>query len=390
MSAGAVSGLRFEPLVLPPEAEALRAQVRAFLADDPATHRPGPQSWSDFDRDFSRRLGQRGWIGMTWPRAYGGQERSALERFVVLEELLAAGAPVTAHWVADRQVGPMLLRYGTEAQRQAIVPRIAAGECVFCIGMSEPDAGSDLAGIRTRAERQGGEADPHWIVNGTKLWTSFAHRADWMILFCRTAAPSADNRHAGMSQFLVDLKTPGISIRPVRDLTGAHHFDEVHFQDVRLPIEALIGQEGAGWVQVMSELGYERSGPERLLSSQVLLREALRACAGESDRHTAAAFGRLAAQLWTLRQMSMSVAGLLQAHQSVDLEAALVKDQGALFEQEVPEVVRRLGDIEPEPGGADPLAQLLGYTTLIAPSFSLRGGTREVLRGLIARGLGLR
>lgn len=378
--------LRFEAITLPEPAEQLRLEVREFLAGDPALSEVGSRSWADFDQDFSRRLGARGWIGMTWPKAYGGGERNALERFVVLEELLAAGAPVTAHWVADRQVGPMLLRYGTEAQREALLPRIAAGDCVFCIGMSEPDAGSDLAAIRTRAVPQAGGG---WIVNGTKLWTSYAHRADYMILLCRTSLPTEQNRHGGISQMLVDLRAPGIQIRPVHDLTGDHHFDEVSFRDVFLPEEALIGQEGAGWKQVMHELGYERSGPERLLSAYLLFREFVRQQV-EREAAVAADIGRLAAQMWTLRRMSLSVAGLLQAGESVDVEAALVKDLGAMLEQETPEVLRRHLDIAPAPVGGRDLASLLGSVVLTAPSFSLRGGTREVLRSIIARGLGLR
>lgn len=378
--------LRFECIEMPEAAEQLRHEVRGFLASDPAMRRPGPHCWFDYDREFTRRLARQGWIGMTWPRQYGGSERSALERFVVLEELLAAGAPVAAHWVADRQVGPMLLRFGTEQMREGIVPCIAAGDCLFCIGMSEPDAGSDLAGIRTRAE----PVDGGWRVNGTKLWTSLAQVADYMVLLCRSSQPSSENRHGGMSQLLVDMRSPGLSVRGIRDLTGAAHFAEVHFQDVFVPAECLIGQEGAGWRQVMNELGYERSGPERLLSSFVLLREFLRWAQGSSDPQLVASLGRLSAQLWTLRRMSLSVAGLLQAHQSVDLEAALVKDLGALFEQEVPEIVRRHIELEPDAASGAGLERLLASVVLTAPSYSLRGGTREVLRSIIARGLGLR
>src|SRR5262245_35904149 len=159
----------FSPPPASPAAEELRREVRDFLARElaggSAVNRAG--SWGRRDPDFSRKMGARGWIGMTWPKKYGGHERSALERYVVLEEVLAAGAPMGAHWVADRQSGPLLLRFGTEAQRQSILPRIAAGECYFCIGMSEPDSGSDLAATRTRAVAvQGG-----FLVNGTKIWT---------------------------------------------------------------------------------------------------------------------------------------------------------------------------------------------------------------------------
>jgi alkylation response protein AidB-like acyl-CoA dehydrogenase len=381
--------LNFVPPSPPsPEAEALRAEVREFLAtelaDRPAEARA--QSWSGVDPEFSRKLGARGWIAMTWPKRYGGHERSALERYVVLEEMLAAGAPVGAHWVADRQSGPLLLRLGTEKQRLEILPRIAAGECYFCIGMSEPDSGSDLASVRTRAVPvQGG-----FVVNGTKLWTSGAHRCHYMILFCRTGGAEAD-RHGGTSQFLVDLhKTSGVTIRPIRALSGEHHFNEVVFQDAFLPEDALIGTLDDGWNQVTGELAYERSGPERFLSSFTLLVELVRALGPNPPDHAAMALGRLSAHIKILRRLSRSVAGMLGAGQNPALQAAVVKDLGALVEQEIPEIARQLVTAEPEMGSTDRFLAVLAHTVLHAPSFSLRGGTREILRGIIARGLGLR
>ena len=168
----------FDLTELPPEAEALRGEVREFLREHlgtPAAQRRA-HSWGGFDRAFSRTMGARGWIGMTWPKRYGGHERTFLERYVVLEEMLAAGAPMGAHWIADRQSGPLLLRFGTEAQRQRFLPAITRGELAFAIGMSEPESGSDLASIRTRAVR----ADGGYVVNGTKVWTSNAHRSDYL------------------------------------------------------------------------------------------------------------------------------------------------------------------------------------------------------------------
>ena len=378
-----MDALAFPPVPASPEAEALRREIRAFLADElagrPAIDRA--QSWNGVDPAFSRKLGARGWLGMTWPKRYGGAERSALERYVVIEELLAAGAPVGAHWIADRQSGPVLLRYGSEAQRAAVLPRIARGECYFCIGMSEPDAGSDLAAVRTRAVAVAGG----YRVSGTKLWTTNAHHAHYMILFCRTAAATAE-RHAGLSQFLVDLTLPGITIRPVPIATGEHHFNEVVFEDVFLSSDALIGREGSGWAQAMGELAHESSGPERFLSSFTLLVELVRSLGGVPSERAAAAIGRLAAHLVVLRRMSRSVAGALQAGEDPSLQAAVVKDLGALFEQEIPEIARSL--VSGEAGGE--YAAVLAYTMMHAPSFSLRGGTREILRGIIARGLGLR
>jgi alkylation response protein AidB-like acyl-CoA dehydrogenase len=367
--------------------EDLRHEVRAFCAKelDGMSAQKRAASWGGRDPDFSRKMGARGWIGMTWPKAYGGHERDALERYVVLEEMLAAGAPVGAHWVADRQSGPTLLRFGTEEQRQTIVPRIAAGECYFCIGMSEPDSGSDLAATRTRATSvQGG-----YLVNGTKIWTSAAHNSHYMILFCRTDGKS-DDRHAGVSQFLVDMKTPGLTIRPIYDLAGEHHFNEVVFEDMVLPQDALIGTLGNGWAQVTSELAYERSGPDRFLSSFTLLLETVRALGPDANERAAMAIGRITAHLMTLRRLSRSVAGMLQKGEDPAVQAALVKELGTTLEQEITEVVRLIVDAEADAGSDNPLITVLAHTIMRAPSFSIRGGTREILRGIIARGLGLR
>lgn len=338
-----------------------------------------------FDADFSRALGARGWIGMTWPKAYGGHERSAFERYVVLEELLAAGAPVAAHWIADRQSGPLLLRYGTPAQRDAILPRIARGECYFCIGMSEPDSGSDLASVRTRAVRDG----DGFRINGTKLWTSGAEHCHYMIALVRTD-PDLTKKHAGLSQFAIDLSGPGIEIRPIRNLAGEDHFNEVVFTDAYVPATALIGGEGQGWKQVTAELGLERSGPERYLSSIQLVLQLIRQLEGRTDDRAAIAVGRLVAHLATLRQMSLSCAGMLDRGENPATEAALVKDLGVTFEQEIPGVAQALLDAEACIDGGSDYQQVLAYVTQLAPSFSLRGGTREILRGIIAKGLGLR
>jgi alkylation response protein AidB-like acyl-CoA dehydrogenase len=382
-----MSVFHFELRGLPPEAEAFREEVRVFLrqtlGDRPAVRRA--RSWGGFDPEFSRKLGARGWIGLTWPKRYGGQERSFLERYVLLEELLASGAPAGAHWVAERQSGPLLLRFGTEAQRERFLPSIARGELSFAIGMSEPDSGSDLASIRTRAVRR----DGGYVVNGTKVWTSNAHRSQYAIALFRTAVVP-DKKHEGLSQFLVDLKSPGITIRPIINLAGSHDFNEVVFEDAFVPEDMRVGGEGDGWKQVTTELAYERSGPERYLSSIALVHELIRVAGASPDPRAAEVIGRLVAQLATLRQMSLSVASMLQAGQNPNLEAAVVKDVGTTFEQSIPEIVHALLDIEPTIDSGTDLQQTLGYLVQRAPSFSLRGGTREVLRGIIARGLGLR
>jgi acyl-CoA dehydrogenase len=376
--------LRFDLRDPPPGAAALRAEVRAFLADHALRWTPEvrARSWMGFDRDFSRAVGARGWIGMCWPKRYGGAERSFLERNIVLEEMLAAGAPVGAHWIGDRQSGPLILRLGTETQREKFLPRIVTGDFAFCIGLSEPDSGSDLASLRTRADRvEGG-----WKLNGRKIWTTFGHLCDWMIALVRTSpAPEGGSKHQGLSQVLVDLKAPGVTIRPIRDLVGEQGFNEITFDDVLLPEDALVGQEGAGWAQATSELAFERSGPDRYLSSHPLLeagRDALR-----EDPAAAPALGREVARLWTLRAMSTAVAGMLQDGEDPVRQAALVKDLGNDFEQALPGAMRALMDTDAMP---EEMRRMHAYLTQIAPTFSLRGGTREIMRGIIARELGLR
>jgi acyl-CoA dehydrogenase len=381
-----MQNLTINPCALDSNCEALRSEVRAFLAeslaDMPARDRA--HSWSGADPEFSRKLGARGWIGMRLPKKYGGHERSALERYVVLEELLAAGAPVAAHWVADRQSGPLLLRYASEETKLELLPRIARGELQFCIGMSEPDSGSDLASIRSRAE----QTSTGWMVNGSKLWTSGANSAHYMIALLRTNGTQKENMHAGLSQFLIDMKTPGISIRGIKNLMGEEHFYEVVFDNVEIPTQSLIGQQGDGWNQVTAELTLERSGPERYLSSIQLMIEMLDA-ASATDSHHAVMLGRLVSEIATLRQMSLGVAGLLSRGENPALQAAIVKDQGALLEQRIPEVAHDLFGIQTGQT-ASSLDNVMSYTVQAAPSFSLRGGTREILRGIIAKGLGLR
>jgi len=374
---------------LPDEDEALRASVRELCAEIvvqiPTERRA--RSWSGFDAAFSRKLGAAGLLGLTLPKVYGGQERGPFARFVVVEELLACGAPVAAHWIADRQSAPLILHYGTEAQRAEHIPAICRGERFFCIGMSEPGSGSDLASVRTRAERMA----EGWRLNGQKIWTTNAHHDDYMIALVRTSGTVAD-RQAGLSQFLVDLHAPGVTIRPIVDLAGDAHFAEVFFEDVMLPDDALLGAEGQGWSQVTAELAFERSGPERIYSSVVLLDAwvAHLQAVGRLDDARREQLGSLVARLAVLREMSISVTARLASGESPVVEASLVKDFGTAFEQDLPALIADDLGGRPDEAVSPTLLRTLHYVTQIAPSFSLRGGTREILRGIIARGLGLR
>ena len=373
---------------IPATEEAIRPAIRALI-DEHIRAMPlhkRARTWMGGDAIFSRAMGKAGFLGLTLPRKYGGAELGPLARFVVVEELLCAGAPVGMHWIADRQSALLILNFGTEEQRQHYIPGICRGELFFCIGMSEPNSGSDLASVRTRAER----TETGWRVNGQKIWTSGAHHADYMIALVRTSGDSGD-RQRGLSQLLVDLKAPGITIRPIADLNGDLDFNEVFFDNVELPANALLGEEGSGWEQVTAELAFERSGPERIYSSAVLL-DAWVQHVAKQERSEARErlVGSLTAQLAVLRELSVAVTARLAAGDRPVVEASLVKDLGATFEQSVPTLIA--DDLASHPDEAvDPELWLAIMTvTHIAPAFSLRGGTREILRGIIARGLGLR
>ncbi len=382
--------ISFDPVTLPPEADAMRSRVRDFIAREIAagTFEPGlGPGLNRHSPEFSRKCAAEGFVGMTWPRQYGGGEHSYLERYVVTEELLAVGAPVWAHWVADRQSGPMLLRYADESLRRDILPRITRGECYFCIGMSEPDSGSDLFAARSTAVR----TDHGWCINGRKVWTSNAHRSHYMIALLRTSSATEDNRRHGLSQFLIDMQTPGITVTPIYNMTGNHDFNEVVFDDVLIPHHHLLGEVDMAWQQATSELAYERSGPERFLETIYVLYELIDLAAANPGERLTEGIGRLVAQLATLRNMSVSVAGMLEHGQLPEIEAALVKELGTNWEQALPARARDLAPRgEPQPGNRMSFDQTLAYATMIAPKLTIQGGTREILRGIIARGLGLR
>ena len=376
--------IRFRPAMLTGAEEALRAEVREFLATHLpwGTYRPNLGMVTTHAPAFSAALAERGWVGMALPARYGGHDRTNVERFVVIEELLAAGAPVSAHWIADRQVGPAILRYGTEEQRQRFLPEIAAGRCWFSIGMSEPDSGSDLAAVRTSAAR----VDGGWLVNGTKLWTSGAHVNHYALVLCRTGAPGGD-RHEGLSQLVVDLGGRGVAIRTITSLDSSRHFNEVVLQDVFVPDQMLLGELGAGWQQVTAELAHERAGPDRYLSTLPLLRVYFDELRPDLTRADLAEVARLIAMYRGVREMSLSVARQLDEGRVPAIEAALVKDLGTALEQEVVEVIRRLARTQASPDAESMFGQLLAQAIMSAPTFTLRGGTSEILRMIVARQL---
>ena len=369
-----------------PEQSVFRLEVRTFLEEqsDSGAFRTHADSWlSGYSSAFSKKIGDKGWIGMTWPKEYGGQERSAIDRYIVTEELLAIGAPVASHWFADRQSGPLFLKFGTEEQKNFFLPKITKGDCYFSIGLSEPNSGSDLASIKTRAEK----VDGGWLLNGMKTWTSGAHHSHYMITLCRTSPQDEKNRHGGMSQLVVDLSSEGVSIQPIQFLTGEHHFNEVFLDNVFVPDSRVVGEIGNGWKQGMAELAYERSGPERIMSTFPLLQETVEYLKEQGDINGLAQALQLVSRMWSLRNMSIGVAQMLEEGEDVSLTASLVKDLGTIFEQAVAETVRLLVDTKPSVTSEKLLDRLMAESVLHGPGFTLRGGTTEILRGIVAKGV---
>lgn len=370
------------------EQEAFRMEVRKFLQDHAAkgTFTPKCDSWlSGDDPSFSKIVGEQGWIGMTWPKKYGGQERSTIDRYILTEEYLAIGAPVAAHWFADRQTGPLLLRYGTEEQKEYFLPKIAKGECYFAIGLSEPNSGSDLASVKTRAEKvEGG-----WIVNGQKIWTSNAHVCHYAVTLVRTSPYDGQNKHAGLSQLIIDLHAEGVTIVPIKFLTGEHHFNEVFFDNVFVPDNMVVGEIGNGWAQGLAELAFERSGPERILSTFPLLDELIQELKQQGDKEGLKEATKLLSRLWGLRNLSIGVAQMLESGDGheVAIPASLVKALGTKFEQSIPEIARLLVKAYPKLDAERKFDCFMAQSILHSPGFTIRGGTTEVLYGMVAKGV---
>lgn len=359
-----------------PTVAGLREEVRRLCADRHRSGRyvPRSDSWlRSPDHGFSKELAARGLIGMTWPAPYG-RGLSNVHRLAVTEELLRAGAPVALHWIADRQIGPAILRHGGTRLQQEILPGIASADLVFCLGLSESEAGSDLASVRTRAVPDG----DGFRITGRKMWTSGAHHATHAYVLARTTPRAEGARpHTGLSEFVVDMASDGVEVTPIVDMTGEHHFNEVTFDGVRVPAHHLIGERDAGWRQVTEQLAFERGGPERVLTTYPLLLQVLGAV---RDRTLAADLGRLAARLGVLRRLCHGIAEMLDAGQAPVQEAATCKLLGNEFERDVLELARRVA-----PTGPPGLRRDLALAMSASPAFSLRGGASEVLLSIITR-----
>lgn len=369
---------------LPPELEKLQTEAREVAVEGAARSEFPEDSWLiGYDPEFTRELSERGWIGMTWPVEEGGHGRSVLERFVVYEQMIAHGAPICAGWFADRQIGPSLLQFGTPEQRRRWIPGIVEGTSMWCIGMSEPDAGSDVASLRTRAERSG----DGWVVNGSKIWTSGAAHAHWCYLIARTD-PDAP-RHRGLSEFVVDMSSPGVTVTPVTDMTGNDHFCEVVFEDVFVPADHMVGELNASFGQVMRQMEHERGGIDRFVSNHALYRDVMDApgLVDLDDRRVRQAVARIET-IYRLGRLMVMREMLGQAPTGY---SAVTKILGTEFEIEVANFcAERLGANSMLWGPEGGLAGRAARAACYAPAYTIMGGTVTILRNVIGeRMLGL-
>ena len=359
---------------LTPELETLRSKARAVAAAGVAAHGVHSDSWiNGFSKEFSATIAAEGWVGMTWPTEHGGGGRATIERIIMSEELISAGAPIAASWFADRQFGPSLISYGTPDQQAEYLPDILSGTTSWSIGMSEPEAGSDLAALKTSAVRDGDV----FVVNGQKIWTSGAALADYCYLICRT--DSTGRPHEGVSELIVPMSLPGIEVRTIRDMVDNTHFCETFFTDVRVPIENLVGVEGEAFRQTMTQLEHERGGIDRLVSNKPLYDHAL-SLADVGDKRIRQEIARLETG-YRLGRLLVYREALTQAPKGF---SAATKTYCTEHQQRVAEFAARV--LGPAITLDSPHSKAFAY----APAYTIMGGTSNIMRNILGeRVLGL-
>ncbi len=380
------------------EQNTLRQEVRSFLEGEieRGLWKPGCDAWiQGYDPAFTKRIAQRGWIGLTWPKKYGGQGRSFVDRLVVTEEMLRYGAPAACHWFADRQIGGSILSYGSEEQKRELLPKIMAGELYVGLGMSEPESGSDLASLKTRAVEDGDE----YVINGQKTWTSGASFMSCIDLFARTDMDAP--KHRGISEFLIPMDLSGISRIPMIDITGTEAWNDIFFDNVRVPKRCMIGQKNRGFYQVIEQLAYERGGMERLMGNYALFDAIVKfvketECDGKAlsrDAIVRYKLAQLQVEFEVGKLLMYKVASVMDEGRPPTVEAAVSKSYATAFEQRLANTAMELlGPYGVLQAGSKraPIGGLASHSYLGSKGYSLQAGSREILKNIIAtRGLGL-
>ncbi|MFC1981967.1 acyl-CoA dehydrogenase family protein [Chloroflexota bacterium] len=380
------------------EQERFRHEVRDFLEGEvkQGTFQPMCDGWIQGQSpEFTKKVAARGWIGLTWPKEYGGQERSHTDRFILTEEMLRYGAPAACHWFADRQIGGAILRYGDEEQKKEFLPKILKGEAYVGLGMSEPEAGSDLASLQTRATEDGED----YILDGQKMWTSCVKYMNYIYLVARTD-PEAP-KHRGISEFIIDAGLPGITVTPTIDITSSEAWGEVFYDGVRIPKKFLIGEKNRGFYQIMHQLDYERAGLERLMGNYPLF-DAIIQFAKETrlngkpisqDTLTRQKLAQLQTEFEIGRLLTYRVAAVIDEGRAPTIEASMAKVYSTNFEQHLADMATSIlglyGQLLAESKWA-PILGMAPHSYLGSKGYSLQAGTSEVLLNVLAmRGLGL-
>jgi len=380
------------------EQERFRQEVRDFLEGEirQGSFKPSCDAWiQGYSPEFTKKVARRGWIGLTWPEEYGGQGRSSIDRFILTEEMLRYGAPAACHWFADRQIGSSVIAFGTEEQKKELLPEILRGEAYVGLGMSEPEAGSDLASLQTRATEDGDD----YIIDGQKMWTSCAKFMNYIYLVARTD-PEAP-RHRGISEFIIEANLPGVTITPTIDITGSEAWGEVFYDGVRVSKKSLIGEKNRGFYQILNQLDYERAGLERLMGNYPLFdaiiqftRETKRGGKPLAQdtliRHKLA---QLQIEFEVGRLLTYRVALVIDEGRAPNWEAAMAKAYSTAFEQHLAttatEILGLYGQLVADSKWA-PILGMAPHSYLGSTGYSLQAGTSEILRNIVAlRGLGL-
>jgi len=380
------------------EQEKFRQEVKDFLEDEikQGTFQPGCDAWiQGYSPEFTKKVSQKGWIGLTWPEEYGGKGRSHIDRLILTEEMLRYGAPAACHWFADRQIGGGILRYGNEEQKRELLPKIIAGEAYVGLGLSEPEAGSDLASLRTRATGDGDD----YIIDGQKMWTSCGMFMNYIYVVARTD-PEAP-KHRGISEFIFETSLPGITITPTIDITGSTAWAEVFFDGMRIPGKCLIGEKNRGFYQVVNQLDYERAGLERLMGNYPLF-EAIIQFVKETKKNgkplsedtlIRQKLAQLQVEFDIGRLLTYKVVTVMEEGRAPNVEASMAKAYSTSFERRLASVTMDILGLYGQLWAESKYAPILGmgsHSYLASTGYSLQAGTSEVLRNVVAlRGLGL-
>jgi len=382
------------------EQKSFREDIREFVQKEleQGTFIPRQNAWIEgFSKEFSQKMSKRRWIALSWPKEYGGQGRSYMDRLILIEEMLKAKAPIAFHFLADRQVGPALIRFGSDELKREFLPKIINAEISFCLCYSEPDAGSDLASVRTAAVEEG----DYFVINGQKVWTTMGHVADFGWLLAKTNLDSNLPKHRSLSEFILDMKAPGVTVQPLINIAGVHSFNEVFLDDVKIPKNHLVGKKDKGFDQIMEQVVYERAGIERLMQNYPVM-ESLMDYVKTTKRN-----GRnmredpiVRNELATLeiefnigKLLCYNVAWTIDKGKIPTYEASVCKVFCTKYEQRLSDVATRLmglyGQLLPSSKWA-PYGGVAAESYLWNPSYTLQGGTVEILKNIIAlRGLKL-